>query len=161
MVLSLKGRMEETATRSPSLTQNEPTMSRKGRSPAPTGSFTFRVVRLAWASLRFGQQFVDRRPAHHASDGHQGTDRRHQNGISGLQLLNSLAHPAQKQVVEVHLPQQLLAAIMLDDAQRSGGRRAASRIQSVQWRRESADVISPRTLHISDDVHPQGPDAAY
>src|ERR1019366_7169852 len=79
----------------------------------------------------------------------------------GLQLLNSLAHTAQQQVVEIHLPQQLLAAVMLDNAQRSGGRRAASRIQSVQWRRESADVISPRTLHISHNVHTEGPDATH
>ncbi len=99
-------------------------------------------------------KFINRRPLDHAEDGNLRASGRDQQRIAGLQTLVIHAHAVQQKAVQVDFSYQLLSAIMAHDAQRPDAGRSAGLINGVERSGEGTDVVSSRTLHVADDIHP-------
>ena len=82
--------------------------------------------------LRLVLQFVNRRTLHHSRDRYQRPHGGNENGVARFQVFDGLSHSANEQIVEIHLAHQLLSAIMLHQAQRTGRGRSSGNIQRIE-----------------------------
>jgi len=101
-------------------------------------------------------QFVDGRAAYHALDRDAWPDRRHLHRVPVFESQQVRFHAVQKEVVHVHGLNQLAPAIVIQNAQRSAGRRSARNEERVQRSGEGTDVIRARLGHIADFVDANG-----
>ena len=104
--------------------------------------------------IAFVIQFVDRGTAHHAFDGQLRAERRNHNGIAGLQPFEIRTNSVQKQIVEVDFPDQLRAAVVAQNPQRSPSGGAAGLVERIERRGQRTDVISARAQHVPHHVNP-------
>src|ERR1700677_3840710 len=97
-------------------------------------------------------EFVNCRAADHAFHSHFSAEWWNQNGVTGLQPLQTRANPVQKQIVDIDFIEHLFSAVVAKKPQGTSRRGSARQIKSIERGGQRTYVVGAGPLHVSHDV---------
>ena len=100
----------------------------------------------------FALLLVDGRPPNHPLNCDFWPERWNHHGVPVFESLHVALNPVEQKVVNVNILHEHVAAIVLEDAQRSSARRPPRRKQGIQRSRQRTNVICARLYDIANDI---------